>query len=540
MVNLIKKLKILLQIKKHASIFICMGIFVILSCSGGQKTLILGDKKLLFKGKILSPPKLFTKDTYSFQIRFYNCPDPFGKMNPDTGTYPIKPNDCRKNYQETEFSSKGSEYVREVVAPVSWTHVYIRLLGTDAISGMFSPGENPFWYKNSSQEATLIHDFEFESMENPIPNAEAVKLAEKFAPIIALKKGKKFIPTNLEKFSKFHKMESYNGKNPDSSLYEISDTGKDKYLELDETKYGGETFIYFHLRPADTFVSGTSPNALPGWRDNRNYRYSKTKGDLVISFYLWYDYNEGPSRMGNKHEGDFESFAILLDATGNPKRFMTTGHNHVMLDTEWKNINSLENHPLLFIAHGNHNRDGGNPTSPYGGFETSLEAGNFIFNALANPKDIFPSIEESVLIIPKNLNREKLKALRIGPGEWIDPKKTKVLDVSSQILREIEKLVNWEEPGWIGKEAVADPDKNHNIAEESMYYQTFGGRLGKHPRTSLKIGEFMQYGKSPVNPPFKMNEEQHFTYEKPSRERCEKARIGDYCPKFFGDSRTPQ
>ena len=84
------------------------------------------------------------------------------------------------------------------------------------------------------------------------------------------------------------------------------------------------------------------------------------------------------------------------------------------------------------------------------------------------------------------------------------------------------------------------PDKNHNVPEESAYFQNFSGRLGMHPKSTINFLKFIQYGKSPVNPPFKMNEEQHFTLEKPSRDRCEKARIGDYCPKFYGDNKTPQ
>lgn len=521
------------------SLFGLLSVFFLYNCSTSQKSLSPGIEVIRFSGKIISPPKSFLKNSYKFQIRFYNCPSPFGKQNPDTGTYKFTNVDCRKNYYEKDFSSNKNEYTVDINSPEKWTHAYIRILETEPIEGMFSPGENPYWFSKADGN-NLLHNFDFESMENPIPNLEGAKLAEKFAPIIAFKKDKKYLPSNLEKFSKFHKIQTYTGKNKDSELYEINDLRKNDYFEFEETKYGGDTYLYYHVRPADTMVSGTSPKALPGWRDNRNYRYAKSKGDIVISYYLWYDYNEGPSRMGNKHEGDFESFAILIDANGNAKRFMTTGHNHVMLDTSWNNINSIDNHPIIYIAHGNHGRDGGNPTSPYGGFETSLEAGNFLFNLLANPKDIFPGLEESHIIIPKSLNREKLKSVRVGPGEWIDKSKTRMVNASGLVIKEISKLVNWEEPGWIGKEAVSDPDKNHNISEESLYYQNFGGRLGKHPRGSIKIGEFKQYGKSPVNPPFKMNEEQHFTYEKPYKDRCEKVRIGDYCPKFIGDSLTPQ
>lgn len=512
-------------------------------CSGEHKISVTGtlESKIIFKGKIDSPPKIFDRASYSYKIRFYNCPKEFGKINSDTGTFPFKANDCRKNFSESTFQSKPPEYSFETNQPKEWTHAFIQLLDTDVISGLYSPGENPFWFKNESMKTNILeHTFDFESTENPIPDAEQIKLAEKFSPLLIVKKGKTYLPSNLEKFSNSYSTITYTGKNPDSALYEIIDKNKDNYFSFDERLYGGDTHLYFHVRPASTFLSGTSENALPGWRDNRNYRYSKTKGDLVISYYIWFDYNEGPSRMGNLHEGDFESFAVLADSNGIPKRIMTTGHNHVMLDTSWKNINSIDNHPLIFIAHGNKGTDGGNPSSPYGGYETSLEAGNFLFNALANPKDIFPDISLAQIIIPKNLNREKLKNIRIGPGEWIDPTKTRYVSIEKSVSREIAKLIKWEEPAWIGKAAFSDPDKNHDVPESSLFFQNFPGRLGKNPRSSLDFFKLAQYGKSPVNPPFKMNEEQHFTFEKPKMERCEKARIGDYCPKFNGDEKTPQ
>ncbi|MCB1180295.1 MAG: hypothetical protein KDK36_22135, partial [Leptospiraceae bacterium] len=389
---------------------------------------------------------------------------------------------------------------------------------------------------------SLNVNFNFKSMENPISDSEQIKIADKFSPIIVLNKDKKYIPTNLAKFSNVFQKKQNKSKKKDSINYDLEDAISDEYFVLDDSMYGkGETHLYYHVRYADTFISGTGENALPGWRDNRNYIYNKGGGDIVISFYLWYDYNDGPSGLGNQHEGDFESFAILLDKSHKPKRFMVTGHDHIMLDTDWKNINSFENHPIIYIAHGRGGADGGNPTSPYGGFETSLEAGNALFNWLANPKDIFPTIgENSKLIIPNNINPDDLKNLRIGPGEWISKENTKYVDASRFVDRKISRLVKWEEPGWINKKADKDPDKNHDVREEDTFFMNFRGRLGRHPNTSLSILKLVQYGKSPVNVPFKMNIEQHFTLQNPKEDRCEKVRIGDYCEKFKGDLKTPQ
>ena len=503
------------------------------------------DKFIVFSGELISPPSEIEKEAYRFRSRFYNCPvKNFGKFKPDNGTYAFSEGDCRLVYTENHFSSEGKKYNFRTTAPKTWTHAFIELEGMDPIAGMYSPGENPFWFVNSDSESkselVLNHNFDFESMENPIPDKDQDSLASKFSPIIVLKKDKVNLPTNIEKYYRHHSALPMK-KKKDSDAFEIFDPSKDFYLDLDSSLYNkGDTHIYYHVRPADTMLSGMSPNALPGFRDNRNYRYLKGSGNLVISYYIWYDFNAGPSPMGNNHQGDLESFAILVDSKGNPLRFMVTGHDHVMLDTSWTNINSIDNHPIIYIAHGR-NSDGGNPTSPYGGYEVGLEAGNALFNSLADPKDIFPAIgPDSQLIVPGNLNSDLLKNVRIGPGEWLDPKNTKYIDASPFVTRKIARLVKWEEPGWINKPAVKDPDKTHSVPEESAFFMNFAGRLGKNPHSELKILSLSQWGKSPVNVPFKMNDEQHFTYEKPSRDRCEKARVGDYCEKFKGDEKTPQ
>lgn len=493
--------------------------------------------KISFEGKLNSLPAVLKGKPLRLETRFYRCTETdFGKLDADRGIYPRKKDDCRDKFISSSFSFNSEQnYKFEQEISSGWTHGFIRLLGVEEVSGKYSPGDNPFWFspEDLSGGKTFSHDFSFISMKNPISEKRQEELGAVFAPIIVMKKGKKFYPSNLEKYHSRYKVEKYSGKKPDSGFYEVPDPGMDEYLVLDESLYGtGDTHLYYHVRPADVSVSGTSPKALPGWRDNRNYRYQAGSGEIVISYYFWYDYNEGPTSFGNSHEGDLESFAILLDRNGKPKRIMATGHNHVMVDTEWENINSFRNHPIVYIAHGNKGADGGNPTSFYGGHTVSLDAGNSLFTFITSPMDIFPEIgAESELILPSDLKKEDLVRLRIGPGEWID-KNTKYADASSSAFRYVKKLVRWEEPGWIAD----SQSKNEPLSEIFR----FRGRLGRHPRSGLKIFELKQYGKSPVNVPFKMNDEQHFTLEKPRMDRCEKGLSGDYCPKFRGDRKTPQ
>ncbi|HMZ59194.1 MAG TPA: hypothetical protein PL048_10485 [Leptospiraceae bacterium] len=515
-------------------------------CSSGMSKSVQNEfsgskMKISFQGRLNSLPSVLKGKPLRVESRFYRCTETdFGKLDADRGIYPRKKDDCRDRFISSSFSFPSEQtYKFEQEISSGWTHGFIRLLDIEEVSGKYSPGDNPFWFSPDDLSAgnSISHDFSFISMKNPIPGKKQEELAAAFAPVIVMKKGKKFYPSNLEKYHKKYRVEKHFGKKPDSGFYEVPDPAMDQYLVLDESLYGtGDTHLYYHVRPADVSVSGASPKALPGWRDNRNYRYQAgASGETVISYYFWYDYNEGPTSFGNSHEGDLESFAVLLDRSGKPKRVMATGHNHVMIDTVWENINSFRNHPVLYIAHGNKGADGGNPTSFYGGHTVSLDAGNSLFTFLTSPKDIFPEIgNESELILPADLKKEDLVRLRIGPGEWID-KNTKYLDASPYVSRYVKKLVQWPEPGWIGEDS-----SGQNADESLSEIFRFRGRLGRHPRSSLNIFELKQYGKSPVNVPFKMNDEQHFTLEKPQTDRCENGLSGDYCPKFRGDRRTPQ
>ena len=97
-------------------------------CSGEHKISVTGtlESKIIFKGKIDSPPKIFDRASYSYKIRFYNCPKEFGKINSDTGTFPFKANDCRKNFSESTFQSKPPEYSFETNQPKECIYTIIR------------------------------------------------------------------------------------------------------------------------------------------------------------------------------------------------------------------------------------------------------------------------------------------------------------------------------------------------------------------------------------------------------------------------------
>ncbi|MBE7439698.1 MAG: hypothetical protein HS115_14675 [Spirochaetales bacterium] len=528
-----------------------------------------GTEELSFYGSVDKIPEALGSGPFSFRFRVYYCPENKPEENAESAhvekKQPAFSPDCFFRYYERKESYQFGKYFAELRVEEGWTHASVELLGLEAVRGRYSPGHNPFWFTPASVEAwkkiqqekqkpvqkkksddevdldqermtrrkivddpsrySLVHNFTFVSQENPIADKTQAEIAGRFAPILILSRDKKFLPSNLEKFYGKSEQKKYDRKVKDGMPENFFDEPELPYLSFPEEIGAGPTHLYYHLRYASTTVSGTQPEALPGFRDNSNYFYTKGDGSMVLSFWIWFDGNEGPSRwkLGNYHQGDLESFAILLDEKGRPLRLLTTGHDHITLDTAWANIDSVMDHPVLYVGSGN-GSDGGNPLSAYGDHTVELDGGGPFLTWLARPLDVFVRADAGQLIVPADLSLESLRKVRIR-GLQAET------DLSSQVTGRIARLVPWEEPGWINKPADTDPDKHHEVAAEIADFLAFPGRLGKHPRTSYNVFRLRKEGESPRNAPYKTNVEQHYTFERPREERFHSGLKGNYGPR---------
>lgn len=529
------------------AMYFCIGGLFLSNCNptkNENSSIVLPrtDIRLEFRGKILDiPDKL--QPPFQFRARAYSCPDWSENYSPRValGEYPA----CMRTFVEKLQTFDSPNYEIDLDVPSNWSHAYIELLDLNSIQGRYSPGNNPNWFTYSVGEIlTFRHDFRFRSQENPIPDHKQVELARKFAPILIMDSNKKEIPSNLEKYYGRVELDFFDSpKTPLGYLQTRYESEKTSYMILPDPesipdyRYESDPIhIYYHVRYANTTVSGSQAESLPGYRDNQNYWYEEGDGRFVISYWLWFDRNYGPSPMGNYHQGDWESFSVLVDNNGYPQRILTTGHNAILVDTDWENINSLNHHPILYIASGR-DSDGGNPISPYGNYEVYLSAGSPFLNRLADPRDRFPDPSSDVqVILPSDLSRKDLTEVLIGANTTSG----KMIDFSGNPTRSIDRLVQWEEPGWINQPADQDPDGHHLVDSHIADFLKFTGTIGKHPISKIQYLNLTKYGSSPRNPPFKNNIEQHYTYERPRKLRIHRGRIGDYGPKFIGNSKTPQ
>jgi hypothetical protein len=437
----------------------------------------------------------------------------------------------------------------------------------------FTPGFNPYWeftkdyidnsYAVEKIPLTGIRDINLISMENPIPDAYARELALKFSPILVFDKDKKILPTNLEKYLYNHKVETYENKEKEKEglppyagqILKFPDLKKFKSLKAKK-----DAHLYYHVRPLDTRYTGMQTGRMEDFRsDYYWYVYSQEKpSGYIISYWFWYDTTDGPSYLGNSHQGSLQGYAVSVAAAGTPNRLLTIGHNQVLVDTAWYNINSVNHHPILYVARG-FLADGANVTVPNlpakkRSFKErksiSVPLNKRFVDWFGFPRDSFPLLHygKFKVIIPgqeswgtNKLGAGNLSQVLIGPGPKGDAKDANSFDFSKKIKNVWQKAIKWEEPGWINQAPFNDPDGHHNVDEESIFYMKFNGRLGGQPIQMMQIFPPHYFGQSPLNVPFINGRDNIFIYEAPRKERSfyfqEKEPYGVF---WQGTVRTPQ
>lgn len=457
---------------------------------------------------------------------------------------------------------------RIVAIRISWAN-YASLFPQKVLK--YTPGLNPHWeftsefidnkYAEKKLPAVRVRDIRLVSMENPIPDKKARTLARRHAPILVFDDDKDHLPTNIEKFFYNYTLEEYaakgnkpEGRPPFQGKYmRFPDLSKYKKLARDK-----RSFLYAHVRPLPTYYTGRRTGRLQDFRPHY-YWYEENPqkwSGYVISYWFWYDRTEGPSYLGNSHQGGFGGAAVYLDSKMNPQRILTIGHGRVLVDTSWRNVNTVQKHPILYVASGFWS-DGSNVTIPSipvdkESFDERLsipvEISHGFVDFLGFAHDKFPALADGDFQLlypghnnwgPSRIDSQDLKQVKLGDGR-------QVVDFSTRLSRTWQRLVLWEEPGWVNEKADKDPDGHHKVAKESAFYMDFAGRLGRHPVLSMSYLPPQYRGQSPVNVPFVVTADNIFVREYPKRDRTyypkgrDKAKGKEHYGPFWRRESVPQ
>ncbi len=397
----------------------------------------------------------------------------------------------------------------------------------------YSPGYNPFWeftkeylnHKNAlpSIPVETVRDIRLLPMENPISSSTAEAVAVKYAPILVFAKDKEFLPSNIEKYFFYHSKEIYQvakknraGAPPHQGSYlRLGDSSK--HAKLKELS---SPFLYYHIRPMATHYTGEQTGRLEDFQPDYYWYDNKNSKGYVLSYWFWYDSTSGPSYLGNQHQGGWQGYSVLLDPQFQPIRIATIGHNSILVDTHWDNINSVNGHPILYVAKGFWS-DGSNVTIPniplnqkdLQAISIPVKTESSMINALGFAKDRFPLMKKGkfkVITPPQNWNLpgQLLASVALGADQNF------LLDFSEHRALEWKKIVRWQEPGLVKSDEGKDP-----LQSEKTYYQGFHGRTGKDPFFHLQWLPLQFYGKSPTTPPFERSSANIFIREMPKEER---------------------
>ncbi len=168
-------------------------------------------------------------------------------------------------------------------------------------------------------------------------------LADQFAPVLHFTQAEKFYPTTVDYIIGSCTLKQRDPSSGTSSVVDSSPTPTN--LPADNSNL----FLDNKLGTFENIAADYSSKAAAlGY--SAYVHVVRSGGQIVIEYWLFYIYNNGPL---NDHQGDIEVVEVFLDNAGNAQTVLLSQHGAGQ-NAAWGDVEKVDNHPVVYVAEGSH------------------------------------------------------------------------------------------------------------------------------------------------------------------------------------------
>ncbi len=178
----------------------------------------------------------------------------------------------------------------------------------------------------------------------PVSKAQtAAGLAERYAPVLQFAAGEKFYPTSVDYIISSSTL-MQRTTNANATLVNSAPT---------PSSLGSFTSDQYYLDNKHGTFDAIASDYTANGQGLGYYAYvhvANVSGGMVIQYWLFYAYNNGPL---NDHQSDIEVVEVFLGAGGSPVQALYSQHL-AGENAVWSDVETQNGHPVVYVALGSH------------------------------------------------------------------------------------------------------------------------------------------------------------------------------------------